>query len=192
MTGIESVVELVRAEAADDRPGGARGGTPLRTSSRESRALLPGLSARTRHSALVDALYQYRFHAGSATRELLENGTGRVLDHIATALDRSQERASEGRPARPAGRSGRARTRALYYATACTVRAGDRPGVAPLRSLARPGFLTPGALKVGLLATGALGNPAAVRAAMGFTIRVRGRLAGWLLGPRAAVGWRPR
>ncbi len=149
------------------------------------------MSHRGRVVVLVDALYQYRFHAGSATREFVENGTGRVLDQIATALDRSRG-APEGRPGHPAGRSGRARARALYYATACTVWAGDSPGVAPLRSLARTGFLTPGALKIGLLAGSALGSPAAVRAAMGFTIRVRDHLAGWLLGPRAMVDWRPR
>jgi len=150
------------------------------------------MSRRGRVVVLVDALYQYRFHAGSATRELLENGAGRVLDQIATALDRSPERAPKGRRARPAGASGRARTRALYYATACTVWAGDRPGVAPLRSLARTGFLTPDALKTGLLAGSALGSPAAVRAAMGFTLLVRDRVAGWLLGSRATVDWRPR
>jgi glycosyltransferase involved in cell wall biosynthesis len=90
------------------------------------------------------------------------------------------------------GRAGRARTRALYYATACTVWAGDRPGVAPLRSLAQIGLLTPGALEIGLLAGSALGSPTAVRAAMGLTIRVCDHLAGWLLGPRTTVDWRPR
>ena len=150
------------------------------------------MSQRGRVVVLVDALYQYRFHAGSATRELVENGTGRVIDQIATALDRSREGAPEGRPGPPAEHSSRARARALYYATACTVWAGDRPGVAPLRSLSRAGFLTPGALKIGLLAGSALGSPAAVRAAMGLTIRVRDHLAGWLLGPRTAVDWRPR
>jgi hypothetical protein len=69
---------------------------------------------------------------------------------------------------------------------------GDRPGVAPLRSLVRTGYPTLGALKIGLLTAGALGSPAALRAVMGLTIRGRDRLAGWRLGPRAMVDGQPR
>ena len=46
--------------------------------------------------------------------------------------------------------------------------------------LARTGFLTPGALKISLLAGSALGSPAASRRD-GLTIRARDQIAGWLL-----------
>lgn len=38
----------------------------------------------------------------------------------------------------------------------------------------------------------ALGSPAALPAVMGLSLRGRDRLAGWLLGPRAMIDWRPR
>jgi hypothetical protein len=150
------------------------------------------MSRRGRVVVLVDALHQYRFHAGSATRELLADEGARGLATIAAALDSPREAESGRHPARPAGTSGAARRRALYYAAASTVWAGERPGVAPLRSLVRTGFPTLDALKIGLLTAGALGSPAALRAVMGLILRGRDRLAGWLLGPRAMVDWRPR
>jgi hypothetical protein len=106
---------------------------------------------------LVDALHQYRFHAGSATRELLADGGARGLAQIAAALDPPREAESGRHPARPAGTSGDVGRRALYYAVASTVWAGERPDVAPLRSPVRTVFPTLGALKIGLLTAGALG-----------------------------------
>jgi hypothetical protein len=168
----------------------ALGGYRLDVEVGEDLDLSRRLSRRGRVVVLVDALYQYRFHAGSTTRELLENGTGHALDQLAAALHGPHDVASAGRRGLHAGRAGRAR--ALYYATANVIWAGDAPGTAPFRSLARTGSLSPAAFKTGLLAGSALGSPAAVRAAMGFAVQARDRLAGWLLGSRAAVDWRPR
>jgi glycosyltransferase involved in cell wall biosynthesis len=150
------------------------------------------MSRRGRVVVRVDALHQYRFHAGSATRELLADRGERGLDQIAAALDPPREAESDRHSARPAETSGIARRRALYYAAASTVWAGERPGVAPLRSLVGTGFPTLGALKISLLIAGALWSPAALRAVMGLTLRARDRLAGWLLGRRATVDWQPR
>jgi glycosyltransferase involved in cell wall biosynthesis len=168
----------------------ALGGYRLDIEIGEDLDLCRRLSRRGRVVVLVDALYQYRFHAGSATRALLENGTGHALDQLAAAFHGPHAVARDGRRGLRAGRS--ARARALYYATANVIWAGDAPGTAPLRSLARTGVLSPAALKTGLLAGSALGSPAAVRAAMGFAVQARDRLAGWLLGPRQAVDWQPR
>ena len=64
----------------------ALGGYRLDIEVGEDLDLCRRLSRRGRVVVLVDALYQYRFHAGSTTRELLENGTGHALDQLAAAL----------------------------------------------------------------------------------------------------------
>ena len=143
-----------------------------------------------RVAVLVEALHQYRFHAGSTTRELLSDATGRGLDQVAVSMA-PPWRADAG-DAPPLARPVEAcRERALYYAIACLVWAGERPGVGALRSVARTGLSTPGAFKAALLTAGAWLSPAAARLVMRLALRARDRRAGRLLGPREMVDWEP-
>src|SRR5262249_21667368 len=116
-----------------------------------------------RVTVLVKALHRYRFHAGSATRELLSDATGRGLDQIAVSMAPPWRAAAAGAPPRPVGACGE---RALYYAIACLVWAGERPGVGAFRSVARTGLSTPGGLKAALLTAGAWLSPTAARLVM--------------------------
>jgi len=139
------------------------------------------LARRGRVAVLVDALYRYRYHAGSATRGLLADVSGPGLDQMAAVLS-----PPPGAASRPV-----ARRRALYYAAASSLWAGERPGMAPLRAVAANGPLTAGGVKVGLLTGAALVSPRVTRAILGLGIRARDRLAGWRLGGRRTVDWEP-
>ncbi len=137
------------------------------------------MSERGRIVVLPDALYRYRFHAGSTTQSASR-------EWIAAGLDLVRRRRELRRP----GRDGAVTSALLYYLGASRVWAGDRPGILKALIRMRPALSETGDLKALLLAVCGGANPHVLRALLGWFVRFRDRLARRFLRDGTPVEWR--